>query len=176
MLETPIWSTWAKFKTQINESVIRAYANDIIANYASCSPENCGQLEIDDKWQSDYGDVEFDSTKFPNPKAMIDDLHNQGFTVTVWTTPFINKESRFYDTAKKEGYFVKGNNGREQTLKWWQCPLDINPLKRNCASMIDFTNPDAFAWQSKRFASLINSSGIDGFKFDAGEIEFLQDD
>ena len=176
MLETPIWSTWAKFKTQVNESVVLNYASDIKQHYTRCSKNNCGQMEIDDKWQTDYGDVEFDLVKFPDPKGFVDKLHDDGFTVTVWTTPFINKESKYYKTAKDASYFVNDNRDRAQTTKWWQCPMSINPMERNCASMIDFTNPSAFTFQTDRFNSLIETSGIDGFKFDAGEIEFLQDD
>lgn len=44
MFKSPIWSTWANFKANINDSVILKYANDIKNNGFSNS-----QLEIDDK-------------------------------------------------------------------------------------------------------------------------------
>ena len=39
--------------------------------------------------------------------------------------------------------------------------------------MIDFTNTDAVVWWSDRLTKLRVSSGIDGFKFDAGEASYL---
>ena len=38
-------------------------------------------MEIDDRWQTRYGDIEFDPRKFPDPKAMVDELHALGFKV-----------------------------------------------------------------------------------------------
>jgi alpha-glucosidase (family GH31 glycosyl hydrolase) len=37
-----------------------------------------GVMEIDDRWQVYYGDLEFDPQRFPDPKAMIDELHAKG--------------------------------------------------------------------------------------------------
>lgn len=36
---------------------------------------------IDDNWQEDYGKWDFHPGRFPNPKAMIDSLHQMGFKV-----------------------------------------------------------------------------------------------
>lgn len=44
MFRWPIWSTWANFKANINESVIKKYAIEIKNNNYPNS-----QLEIDDK-------------------------------------------------------------------------------------------------------------------------------
>ena len=45
-------------------------------------------MEIDDKWSTEYGDLEFDAAKFPNARAMTDLLHRLGFEVTLWVTPW----------------------------------------------------------------------------------------
>ena len=44
-------------------------------------------LMIDDGWQSDYGVWEFNSKTFPNPKEMIQELHDLGFKVMLWIVP-----------------------------------------------------------------------------------------
>ena len=62
MATHPIWSTWAQYKTHINESVVLQFAQDIIDNGFDNS-----QLEIDDNWESCYGDAKFDEEKFPDP-------------------------------------------------------------------------------------------------------------
>lgn len=37
---------------------------------------NNSQLEIDDRWESCYGEQTFDDKKFPDPKKMNDQLHS----------------------------------------------------------------------------------------------------
>ena len=60
----PTWTTWARYKTAINQEVVLQYADDIIKNDY---PFNV--LEIDDRWQVYYGDLGFDPQRFPNPKT-----------------------------------------------------------------------------------------------------------
>ena len=74
MFKSPIWSTWANFKKRINENSVRQFALDIISNGYSNS-----QLEIDDKWQTEYGDFSFDKKKFPNIAEFITELNDLGF-------------------------------------------------------------------------------------------------
>ena len=53
-------------------------------------------MEIDDRWQSAYGDLEFDSAKFPDAPGMVRQLHAMGFKVTVWVMPFVEENSAAY--------------------------------------------------------------------------------
>lgn len=88
MFKSPIWSTWATFKKKINEKTLKMFANEILANNYSHS-----QLEIDDKWQTKYGDFTFDTNKFPNMKDLITYLNNLTFRTTLWIHPFVNIEA-----------------------------------------------------------------------------------
>ncbi len=85
MFRYPIWSTWAQFKGNINEDNVKEYASDIVAYNFSHS-----QLEIDDRWQTEYGDFTFDTQKFPDIKKFITDLNNMSFRTTLWVHPFAN--------------------------------------------------------------------------------------
>lgn len=53
-------------------------------------------MEIDDRWQSAYGDLDFDKVKFPDAPGMVRQLHAMGFKVTVWVMPFVEENSAAY--------------------------------------------------------------------------------
>ena len=72
MLTHPIWSTWARYKTLINQERVATFAQQI-RQYGF----NDSQLEIDDRWEDCYGEHRFDTRKFPDPGAMVSDLHDQ---------------------------------------------------------------------------------------------------
>ncbi len=42
-------------------------------------------MEIDDRWQCAYGDLLFDSKKFPDAAGMVAKLHEMGFKVRACT-------------------------------------------------------------------------------------------
>lgn len=58
-------------------------------------------------------------------------------------------------------FLVKDFNGSPDT-KWWNS-------NANEAAYIDFTNPTAAKWFTDHLIELRTTSGVDGFKFDAGE-------
>ena len=68
------WTTWATSHADVVQADVLALGKAVIDN--GYRP---GVLEIDDRWQSRYGDLEFDSVKFPDPKGMIEQLHKEGF-------------------------------------------------------------------------------------------------
>ena len=158
MIEHPIWSTWARYKVNVSESVVNQFADEIISHGF-----NNSQLEIDDNWETCYGSAVFDPIKFPNVSRVAASLKRKGFRVTLWIHPFINEGCEpAYSQALKAGYFVKNTQG-EVRMAWWQ---------GNQAATIDFTNPKAVDWWVARLRLVLNS-GIDGFKFDAGEVSWL---
>ncbi|HET8547029.1 MAG TPA: glycoside hydrolase family 31 protein, partial [Bryobacteraceae bacterium] len=122
-------------------------------------------LEIDDRWESRYGDLMFDSGKFPDPKAMIEELHRMGFRVTLWVHPFVNADSRTYRSTEVQPWLLADKSGRPGLIKWWN----------GIAAVWDFTNPrasDEFRGRLKNLESL----GVDGFKFDGGDVNFVPRD
>ncbi len=157
----PTWTTWARYKSAINQDVVLRYANDIIKNDY---PFNV--LEIDDRWQVYYGDLGFDPQRFPNPKAMIDELHAKGFKVTAWVIPFLDPQSQAFADGAKNGWLVRMADGSPYLIEWWQ----------GRGGLLDVTNPSALDWFFARLTSLQLESGLDGFKFDAGEACFLPAD
>ena len=82
------------------------------------------QLEIDDKWVTEHGDLTPDPAKFPNMADMTKQLHDMGIKVTIWTHPFFNIESESlqetlpsktftdYDDEDKRVFYVKAGQER----------------------------------------------------------------
>ncbi|CAH0390714.1 unnamed protein product [Bemisia tabaci] len=157
IIEHPIWSTWAKYKININEAVVMEYAKEIRDNGF-----NNSQLEIDDLWETCYGSLQFNKTTFPNMKRLVDQLRGMGFRTTIWVHPFINLDCEVHKEAQEKGYFVKNIDGNT-TTNWWN----------GVGSYIDATNPAAAEWYRKRLQNVLDTSGIDSFKFDAGESSWV---
>ena len=164
LVRGPKWSTWSRYKTAVDQEKVLKFASEILELKYERSI-----MEIDDRWSSAYGELEFDSVKFPDVKAMVDDLHLKGFKVTLWVTPFVTEGTRAYKEGVKNGYFVKSKvltpgHSKAGFFSWWQ-PTPV--------VAIDLTNKDAREWFLNGLKSLQTRYGIDGFKFDAGEPCFL---
>lgn len=115
MIRHPIWSTWARYKVDINEAKIQQFADEILKNKF-----NNSQLEIDDNWETCYGSAEFNKSKFPNIAALTKSLKAKGFRVTLWIHPFINEGCQpAYNESLSKGYFVKNEKGQVH-MSWWQ--------------------------------------------------------
>jgi hypothetical protein len=164
MVQYPIWSTWALYKAEIDDKVVREFA-DLIVNNGF----NNSQLEIDDDWEDCYGALTFRKNKFPNIKQLTNDLKAKGFRVTLWIHPFINKNcTAIYDEALSKGYLVRDHKNSTDT-KWWNSVA-------NDAAYLDFTKPEVQQWFTQRLRRLQQEDGIDSFKFDAGETSWVPDD
>nr|AHH86053.1 glycoside hydrolase family 31 [Callosobruchus maculatus] len=160
MVKEPIWTTWAKYKAKINDSIVLEFAEGIRKQKYSA-----GQLEIDDAWEKCYGAQEFDPSpeKFSDIENTIKKLKELDFRVTLWVHPFVDDDCHpRSEEGKKNGYFVKDPSGGDRAT-WWN---------GQNSHQIDFTNPDAAKWYTERLRKLQKNPGIDAFKFDAGETNY----
>jgi myogenesis-regulating glycosidase len=120
-----------RYKRDINQTIVMNFATEIIDN-----GYNNSQIEIDDDWETCYGELVWDLKKFPDPAKMVADLKAMGFRVTMWIHPFMNELCPSFAAAKQAGYFAKDEDGKTRT-RWW------NGI---AAAIVDFTNPEATEW------------------------------
>jgi len=154
LMGAPIWTTWARYKDKIDQDTVMRFAQEIKGNGY---PYHV--LEIDDRWQTHYGDLEFDPDRFSDPKRMIRNLHDMGFKVTVWVIPFFHPNSKFGQEGTKAGYFATDGSGDPYLVKWWQ----------GKGYLLDVTNPNALTWLKNKLDRFMDEMELDGYKFDAGE-------
>ena len=101
---------------------------------------------------------EWDSDKFPDPKAMISRIKSKGLRICVWVNPYIGQRSPAFAECAAKGYFIKNNDGSVFQCDMWQPGMAI----------IDFTNPEARIWFAEQIFRLADL-GIDAIKTDFGE-------
>lgn len=157
MIQYPIWSTWVRYKANINEDTVRSFAKEIVSNGF-----NNSQFEIDDKWETCYGSGEFDTTRFVNMSKLSSDLKDMGFRVTLWNHPFVNYDCPMYKVLKEKGYLVESQNGCILS-HWWD----------GFGGVVDFSNNEAAQWYINDRLSLMKENNIDSVKLDAGESSWL---
>lgn len=107
------------------------------------------------------GDWRFDEEYFPNPKAMVDELHELGMETMVSIWPQVDWRSENYEEMKQQGLLVKINSG-----------IDVQMNFHGNNVFMDATNPRtrAYVWEKckQNYADL----GIHTFWLDEAEPEF----
>ncbi len=158
--EKPQWNTWLELQYNQNQKDILEYARGIIRNGLPA-----GIIMIDDTWQEDYGKWVFHPGRFPDPKAMCDELHRMGFKVMLWVTPFVSMDQ--YEICVKVGDgFLKKEGVGTYPVYWWN----------GYSASIDFSNGQGYRWFDEELSRLVNEFGVDGFKFDAGDFNLFPSD
>ncbi len=158
LLESPLWTTWAHFKNNINEDNIQEYVARLLEHGFQMSI-----FGIDAKWQEQFGDTHFDPVRFPNPRGLIEKLNQYGAKVTLWCIPFFMPESEHFQEAIAQGFVLCDQDQQPFIGQWWE----------GKAAFLDVTNPKAMAWHLSNLKRLADEVGLHGYKFDAGEGMFF---
>lgn len=159
MFTAPQYNLWIELLYNPTQEKVLEYAKAVLAN--GMPP---GVIMIDDNWHEPYGTWTFHPARFPNPKEMTDRLHEMGFKVMLWVCPFVSPDSMVYRTLEPKGYLLSDKAGIPAIRKWWN----------GYSAVLDLTNEEAVAWFHGQLRELQELYGVDGFKLDAGDIEFYQ--
>ncbi len=106
--------------------------------------------------------------KWPDPKAMIDELHRRGIRLVLWQIPimkFLGGEQHPQKDIDEAYMLRKGYH-----LRWQDgSPYRVRPFWFHDSLLLDVTNPEAVDWWMAKRAYLLDELGVDGFKTDGGE-------
>lgn len=107
------------------------------------------------------GDWRFDKEYFPDPAAMVEELHEMGIETMVSVWPQVDWRSENYEEMKQQGLLVKSNGG-----------VDVQMTYLGNNVFMDATNPRTrrYVWEKckKNYGDL----GIKTFWLDEAEPEF----
>lgn len=152
----PQYNTWIELMYDQNEADILAYADNVLKNGFPT-----GVFMVDDNWQKYYGNFDFKPDRFPDAKGMIDRLHKQGFKIMVWVCPFVSPDSPEFRELQAKGYLIKNKkSGAPAIIAWWN----------GYSACYDLSNPAAAEHLKQQLRGVQERYGVDGFKFDAGDI------
>ena len=148
-----LWQCKLRYRTQEEVlAVARKYRDEGI---------KIDQIVIDFFHWTVQGDWQFDSTYWPDPKAMIDELHEMGIRVVVSVWPSVDRRSVNFEPMMERGLLIRTERGAAQTYDYQGDCVEIDPF-----------NPEtrAYIWEvcKKNYADL----GIDGFWLDNSEPDY----
>ena len=157
----PQFNSWIELTYDQNQRDVLAYARGIVDN--GFAP---GVLMIDEGWAEAYGVWDFHRGRFPDPKAMMDELHRMGFKIMVWVCPYIRPDGKeFTELLHDETRVVWLRSARDSRspaiVRWWD----------GFSAVTDLTNPDGRAWFTAQLDHLVATYGVDGFKLDGADAE-----
>lgn len=103
----------------------------------------------------------FDEEYFPDPKKMVDELHEMGIETMVSVWPQVDVRSENYEEMKQQGLLVKINSG-----------VDVQMLFHGNNVFMDATNPRTREYVWNKCKQNYADYGINVFWLDEAEPEF----
>jgi alpha-D-xyloside xylohydrolase len=137
----------------------------------------CDVLTLDGRaaWEvTTRFDFRWDASRYPDPKAALAKIKALGLRICVWIYPYVSVHSPRYAEMARRGYFLTRDDGSGDpyVFDWDADPATspfgsvLTPLPPS--SIVDFTNPEAYAFWRDEHAALFDA-GVDVVKSDFGE-------
>ena len=148
-----LWQCKLRYRTQEEVlSVARQYQKEGI---------RIDQIVIDFFHWTLQGDWKFDPEYWPDPKAMVDELHSMGIRVIVSVWPSVDRKSENFAPMMERGLLIRTERGAAQTYDYQGDCVEIDPF-----------NPEArkYIWNVCR--KNYYDYGIDGFWLDNSEPDY----
>ena len=111
------------------------------------------------------GDWKFDTKYWPDPKAMVDELHSMGIKVIVSVWPSVDRRSENFQEMMERGLVMRTERGAAQTYDY----------QGDCVT-IDPTNPETRAYVWEKCKEHYYNYGIDFFWLDNSEPDLTKYD
>lgn len=124
----------------------------------------CDAIHLDIHYMYGYRCFTWDTSRFPNRREMITDLHDKGFKVLTMIDPGIKVDRgyRVHDEGVKRGAFLAYPDGR----------LFKGPVWPGDCYFPDFANPEVRRWWGGLYRGLLED-GVDAFWNDMNEIGLI---
>ena len=113
-------------------------------------------------------DFSWDPERFPDPAAFVGRLAELGFRTNLWEYSYLSVRNPLFNELEERGYFLRNPDGSTYIHRWFPWPFEEHYPWLPPSGIIDFTNPDAYAWFRDQHRPLIDL-GVAVMKTDYGE-------
>ncbi len=131
----------------------------------------CDVLLLDGRaWHTmeDRFDFQWDARRYPNPSGFVQRLRKLGIRTNLWEYSYISTQNPLFNELNEKGYLLKNTDGTPYVHRWFPWPYDKSWPHLMPSGIIDFTNPDAYAWYRDQHKQLFEI-GVSVMKTDYGE-------
>ncbi len=126
----------------------------------------CDVIHLDTGWfRTDWlCEWRFNPERFPDPKAFIQRLKQNGFRVSLWQLPYVAQGAEQLEEAKKNCYISMPTKEEDTSTGGAS-----NFSALDYAGTIDFTYPEAVNWYKNQLLKPLLDMGVTCIKTDFGE-------
>lgn len=136
------------------------HTQDDILNYARQIAQEgfpAGTIVLSEGWSKNNGSFDFDREYYPDPRAMVEQLHQLGFKLMLTVTPLVGASGRGYLDNVAQNMLIRDQNGENIVVK----------NDGGYGACLDLTNPAKVIDVKRRIDELQSNFLVDGFRFDA---------
>lgn len=149
-------------------------AQELLATAKAVREKNmpCDVITLDGRaWQDTDTRFafEWDPSRYPDPKAIMDALKALHFKVCIWEYPLVSVANPLFKTMSDKGWLLTNKKTGETYRYQWDMSCFgkvLTPLPES--GIVDFTHPEAFAFWRDSHKPLFDL-GVDMIKADFGE-------
>ena len=147
----PLWSfgLWMSRITYKSEAEVRDVAAELRKRRIPTDVIHLDTGWFETDWRGDYA---FSDSRFDDPAAMIRDLREDGFRISLWQLTYYTPKNSLWKEIVDNGFHVRNAGGTLPALD----------------AVLDFSNPDAVTWYQDKLRGLLEL-GVGAIKADFGE-------
>lgn len=153
----PLWSygSWMSRNTYFSADEVREVGKCMREEELPCDVIHLDTGWFEEDWKCDW---EFSRERFPDPEALMQEMRENGFRVSLWQLPWLHECTRHYETARINGYIPRRADGSPSNFE----------LCGGRGANIDLSNPKAVEWYQDLLEKPLRL-GASAIKADFGE-------